>query len=112
VSFQRMKTWKISRDPDYAAKKARVEHLYASADGEVIPEEGEPDVVLCLDEFGPLNLQRPSWAAVDRARRQAQGPRPGTEAPAAGDLHPPARGPAPASGGNDGRRRQSASHGP
>lgn len=57
VSFQRIKTWKTSRDPDYAAKKARVEHLYAIADGEVIPEEGEPEVVLCLDEFGPLNLQ-------------------------------------------------------
>ncbi|MCX5152397.1 helix-turn-helix domain-containing protein, partial [Streptomyces sp. NBC_00320] len=28
VSFQRVKTWKTSRDPDYAAKKARVEHLY------------------------------------------------------------------------------------
>lgn len=27
------------------------------ADGEVIPEDGEPDVVLCLDEFGPLDLQ-------------------------------------------------------
>ncbi|GAB2805145.1 hypothetical protein GCM10027073_42080 [Streptomyces chlorus] len=38
VSFQRIKTWKTSRDPDYAAKKARVEHLYAIADGEVIPE--------------------------------------------------------------------------
>jgi transposase len=56
VSFQRLKTWKTSRDPDYAAKKARVEHLYAIADGEVIPEKGEPDVVFCLDEFGPLNL--------------------------------------------------------
>nr|WSW63817.1 IS630 family transposase [Streptomyces sp. NBC_00998] len=57
VSFQRVKTWKTSRDPDYAAKKARVEHLYAIADGEVIPEEGEPEVVFCMDEFGPLNLQ-------------------------------------------------------
>ncbi|GJF20602.1 hypothetical protein SHO565_11660 [Streptomyces sp. HO565] len=56
VSFQRLKTWKTSRDPDYAAKKARVEHLYAIADGEVIPEDGEPEVVLCMDEFGPLNL--------------------------------------------------------
>jgi transposase len=46
-----------SRDPDYAAKKARIEHLYAIADGEVIPEPGEPGVVFCLDEFGPLNLQ-------------------------------------------------------
>ncbi|MCX5215389.1 IS630 family transposase [Kitasatospora sp. NBC_00240] len=57
VSFQRIKTWKTSRDPDYAAKKARVEHLYAIADGEVIPEPGEPEVVFCMDEFGPLNLQ-------------------------------------------------------
>jgi transposase len=54
--FQRLKTWKTSRDPDYAAKKARVEHLYAIADGEVIAEDGEPEVVFCLDEFGPLNL--------------------------------------------------------
>lgn len=57
VSFQRIKTWKISRDSDYAAKKARIEHLYAIADGEVIPDDGEPEVVLCMDEFGPLNLQ-------------------------------------------------------
>ncbi|MFB7966619.1 IS630 family transposase [Streptomyces rubiginosohelvolus] len=56
VSFQRLKTWKTSSDPDYAAKKARVEHLYAIADREVMPEGGEPDVVFCLDEFGPLNL--------------------------------------------------------
>jgi hypothetical protein len=63
VSFQAVKTWKTSADPDNAAKKARVEHLYAIADGEVIPEPGEPAVV--LDEFGPLNLQpRPGrqWA--------------------------------------------------
>ncbi|MFK0127044.1 IS630 family transposase [Streptomyces nigra] len=57
VSFQRVKTWKNSRDPDYGVKKARIEHLYAIADGEVIPEEGEPEVVFCMDEFGPLNLQ-------------------------------------------------------
>lgn len=30
VTFQRIKTWKASRDPDYAVKKARVEHLYAN----------------------------------------------------------------------------------
>ncbi|MFB9840411.1 IS630 family transposase, partial [Actinoallomurus acaciae] len=57
VSFQRVKTWKASRDPDHAAKKARVEHLYAIADGEIIPDDGEPEVVFCMDEFGPLNLQ-------------------------------------------------------
>ncbi len=27
VSFQRIETWKTSRDPDYARKKARLEHL-------------------------------------------------------------------------------------
>ncbi|RKM74363.1 IS630 family transposase [Rhodococcus opacus] len=57
VSFQKVKTWKASRDPDYAVKKARVEHLYAIADREVVPEPGEPGVVFCLDEFGLLNLQ-------------------------------------------------------
>jgi len=67
VSFQRLKTWKTSTDPDYAVKKARVEHLYAIADGEVIPDKGEPEVIFCVDEFGPLKLQpRPGrqWAAV------------------------------------------------
>jgi transposase len=57
VTFQRVKTWKASKDPDYAAKKARVEHLYAIADREVVPEPGEPEVIFCADEFGPLNLQ-------------------------------------------------------
>ncbi len=54
---KKVKTWKRSRDPGYAVKKARVEHLYAIADGEVVAESGEPEVVFCLDEFGPLNLQ-------------------------------------------------------
>src|SRR5262245_60102966 len=49
VSFQRVKTWKASKDPDYDAKKARVEHLYAIADREVAPEPGEPQVIWCMD---------------------------------------------------------------
>ncbi|MDX2524540.1 hypothetical protein PV420_09975 [Streptomyces europaeiscabiei] len=52
-----MKTWKTSRAPDCAAKRARVEHVSAIADGEVIPEMGEPEVAFFLDGFGPLNLQ-------------------------------------------------------
>src|SRR6266540_3176198 len=40
VTFQRLKTWKASTDPQYAVKKARIEHLYAIADGEVIPDAG------------------------------------------------------------------------
>ena len=39
--------------------------LYAIADGKTDPGEGDPTVVICMDEFGPLNLQpRPGrqWA--------------------------------------------------
>ncbi|WP_145709429.1 IS630 family transposase [Rhodococcus rhodochrous] len=57
VSFQKVKTWKRSRDPDYAVKKARVEHVYAIADGDVVSDPDEPQAIFCLDEFGPLNLQ-------------------------------------------------------
>ncbi|WP_020579808.1 transposase [Actinopolymorpha alba] len=80
VSFQRVKTWKTSRDPDYAAKKARVEHLYAIADGEVRPEPGEPEVIFCVDEFGPLNLQpHPGRQWAERGgkhKNPGRGPRP------------------------------------
>ena len=31
--------------------------LYAIADGKKPPAEGDPTVVICMDEFGPLNLQ-------------------------------------------------------
>ncbi|WP_064060061.1 IS630 family transposase [Rhodococcus pyridinivorans] len=57
VSFQKVKTWKRSKDSECAAKKARVEHLYAIADGEVVPDPDEPQVIFCLDGFGPSNLQ-------------------------------------------------------
>lgn len=73
VSFQRLKTWKASRDPDYAVKKARVEHLYAIADREVTPDPGEPGVVFCVDEFGPLSLQPwpgRQWAAVSGKNKE------------------------------------------
>jgi transposase len=55
--FQAVKTWKTSTDPDYEAKKNRVLELYAIADAQAQPEPGDPTVVICLDEFGPLNLQ-------------------------------------------------------
>ena len=79
VTFQRLKTWKASADPDYAVKKARVEHLYAIADSEVIPDDGEPEVIFCVDEFGPLNLApRPGrqWAAVSgKGKEPGRAPR-------------------------------------
>ena len=80
VTFQRLKTWKASKDPQYAVKKARIEHLYAIADGEVIPDAGEPEVIFCVDEFGPLNLQpRPGrqWAAISgKSAEPGRQPRP------------------------------------
>jgi transposase len=57
VSFQRLKTFKDSTDPDFETKQARVLELYAIADGHAPPGTGDPEVVICLDEFGPLNLQ-------------------------------------------------------
>src|SRR5215217_4599449 len=67
VSFQVIKTWKQSNDPDFEAKKNRVLELYDIADGKAEPVEGDPTVVLSMDEFGPLNLlPRPGkqWAPV------------------------------------------------
>jgi hypothetical protein len=72
VSFQVIKTWKQSNDPYFEAKKNRVLHLYEIADGKIKPRKGDPSVVICMDEFGPLNLlPRPGkqWAPMDRQRR-------------------------------------------
>ena len=80
VTFQRLKTWKSGKDPDYAAKKARIEHLYAIADREVTPDPGEPEIIFCVDELGPLNLRpRPGrqWAAVSGKKKEpGRAPRP------------------------------------
>jgi transposase len=67
VSFQVIKTWKQSKDPDFEAKKNRVLHLYDIADGKAKAGKGDPTVVICMDEFGPLNLlPRPGkqWAPM------------------------------------------------
>jgi transposase len=69
VSFQVIKTWKQSDDPDFEAKKNRILELYAIADGTAQPEDTDPSVVICFDEFGPLNLQPhpgKQWAPVGR----------------------------------------------
>jgi len=76
VSFQVIKTWKQSTDPDFETKKNRVLELYDIADGKATPKKGDPKVVICLDEFGPLNLlPRPGrqWAPI--AVKDADDPR-------------------------------------
>ena len=110
VSFQAVKTWKASADPDYAAKKARVDHLYAIADGEAAAGPGDPDVVFCLDEFGPLNLQPRPGLAVGPPRRHH--PRAGraAAAAAAGDLPPHRRGTAPVRRVGAGQRQDVRAH--
>jgi hypothetical protein len=67
VSFQAVKTWKASSDPDYEVKKNRALELYDIAEGKAEPGAGDPTVVFSMDEFGPLNLlPRPGkqWAPV------------------------------------------------
>jgi transposase len=67
VSFQVIKTWKHSNDPDFEEKKNRVLELYEIADQKAKAKQGDPTVVICMDEFGPLNLlPRPGkqWAPV------------------------------------------------
>src|SRR3954464_6713768 len=85
VSFQRLKTFKESNDPDFHAKQTRVLALYAIADGHAQPGPDDPDVVICLGEFGPLNLQphpgrqwarRADGVGERRRRRRASYKRP------------------------------------
>jgi transposase len=52
--------------------------LYAIADGKRPPGPGDPEVVICMDEFGPLNLQpHPGrhWAPVGTGRGDQTHPR-------------------------------------
>ncbi len=64
VSWQTTTTWKASTDPDFIPKMRRVLDLYdrPPADGRVV----------CVDEFGPLNLlprKGKAWRPQRRPRR-------------------------------------------
>jgi transposase len=65
VSWQTTTTWKASTDPDIMPKMRRILDLYdhPPADGRVV----------CVDEFGPLNLlprKGKAWRPQRRPRRQ------------------------------------------
>ena len=78
VSFQVIKTFKASNDPDFEAKKNRVLELYDIADGKAKPKRGDPAVVFCMDEFGPLNLQPhpgKQWAPAAAGKGDPASPR-------------------------------------
>ncbi|MEU4323358.1 hypothetical protein AB0F85_13475 [Nocardia fluminea] len=64
VSWQSTKTWKSSNDPEFIAKMSRVLDLYDNP-----PDDGR---VICVDEFGPLNLLPRAgrgWFAAGRPKR-------------------------------------------
>ena len=78
VSFQVIKTFKASNDPDFEAKKNRVLELYDIADGKTEPGPDDPTIVFCMDEFGPLNLQPhpgKQWAPVAAGKGDVSSPR-------------------------------------
>ncbi len=78
VSFQVIKTFKTSNDPDFEAKKNRVPELYDIADGTTVAGPDDPSVVFCMDEFGPLNLQPhpgKQWAPVAAGKGDPGSPR-------------------------------------
>jgi transposase len=78
VSFQVIKTFKVSNDPDFEARKNRILELYAIADGTTEPGADDPTVVICMDEFGPLNLQPhpgKQWAPVAAGKGDPDSPR-------------------------------------
>jgi transposase len=64
VSWKTTTTWKASTDPDFIAKMHRVLALYDTP-----PADGR---VICVDEFGPLNLtprKGKAWGPVRRPHR-------------------------------------------
>ena len=61
VSWQTTTTWKASTDPDFVSKMRRILDLYDHP-----PDDGR---VVCVDEFGPLNLQ-PRTGKAWRPRRR------------------------------------------
>jgi transposase len=64
VSWQTTTTWKASTDPDFIAKMRRILDLYDHP-----PDDGR---VVCVDEFGPLNLlprKGKAWRPRRKPRR-------------------------------------------
>ena len=71
-------TWKQSNDALFEAKKNRILELYAIVDGNVEPGEHDPTVVICVDEFGPLDLQPhpgKQWAPTAAGKGDTDSPR-------------------------------------
>jgi transposase len=73
-----IKTFRASNDPDFEAKKNRIVELYEIADGITEPGPGDPSLVICMDESGPLNLQPhpgKQWAPTIVGKGDTEAPR-------------------------------------
>ena len=68
VSFQAVRSWKRSNDPDFETKKNRILELYAIADGLTEPGPDDPDVVVWLRSTLLSLLLEPDASAIARAR--------------------------------------------
>jgi len=65
IRWRHTKTWKESHDPEFGRKYRRLRHLYASR-----PRGGRR---ICVDEFGPLNLQpRKGKCAAKKGRKPVE----------------------------------------
>jgi transposase len=80
VSFQRMKTWKTSRDPDYAAKRPGSNTSTRSPTARSCPRRASPKLSSAWTSSGPSTFSRtwadsgPSAAARTRIRAANPGP--------------------------------------
>ena len=92
VSFQVIKTWKQSNDPDFEAKKNRILELYAIADGTDQPGETDPTVDL-LRRVRSAQPPAPPGQAVGTGRNRRWRPRCPSPPSTAGHLHPAERCP-------------------
>jgi transposase len=64
VRWRRTKTWKESRDPEFAPKYRRIKRLYRKR-----PAGGRR---ICVDEFGPLNLLPRAGSCLAGAGKEAE----------------------------------------
>ena len=83
VSFQVIKTYKQSTDPDFEAKKNRVLELYEIADGKAKPKKGDPHGRHLHGRVRPAQPLAPAGQTVGTEDRQRTRTSRRTQAPPA-----------------------------
>ena len=113
VSFQHIKTWKLSNDPDFEAKKNRILELYAIADGIAEPGGRSDRGGLCrrVRAAEPATASRPALGGCRRCAPNLaeRGGRPTTASVVFGTFSPPMTCPLTGSTGTSRRARAAPS---